>query len=68
VTGAAGKLHPVEADMTTLSDTKLTDTQLIALSGATQRQDGVVSLPDRVKGMAANQGIFLLTFSHLHAD
>jgi Protein of unknown function (DUF3489) len=45
----------MEADMTTLGKTKLTDTQLIALSGATQRQDGVVSLPDRIKGMAAQK-------------
>jgi hypothetical protein len=44
--------------MTSLSDTKLTDTQLIALSGATQRQDGVVSLPERIKGMAATRGSF----------
>jgi hypothetical protein len=49
VTGAAGKPRLVEADMTSLSDTKLTDTQLIALSGATQRQDGVVSLPSMPK-------------------
>ncbi len=41
--------------MTTLGGTKLTDTQLIALSGATQRQDGAVSLPERVKGMAARK-------------
>jgi hypothetical protein len=42
----------MEADMTTLSGTKLTDTQLIPLSGAAQRQDGAVSLPERIKGMA----------------
>ena len=41
--------------MTTLTNTKLTDTQLIALSGATQRQDGAVSLPDRIKGTAAQK-------------
>ena len=41
--------------MTTLSGTKLTDTQLIALSGAAQRQDGAVSLPERIKGMAAQK-------------
>ena len=41
--------------MTTLSGTKLTDTQLIALSGAVQRQDGAVSLPERIKGMAAQK-------------
>jgi hypothetical protein len=45
----------MEADMTTLTSTKLTDTQLIALSGATQRQDGAVSLPDRIKGIAAKK-------------
>jgi hypothetical protein len=45
----------MEADMTTLSGTKLTDTQLIALSGAAQRQDGAVSLPERIKGMAAQK-------------
>src|ERR1700730_4336064 len=45
----------MEADMTTLSGTKLTDTQLIALSGAVQRQDGAVSLPERIKGMAAQK-------------
>ncbi len=39
--------------MMTLSGTKLTDTQLIALSGAAQRQDSAVSLPERIKGMAA---------------
>jgi hypothetical protein len=39
----------MEADMTTLGKTKLTDTQLIA------RQDGAVSLPDRIKGMAAQK-------------
>jgi len=41
--------------MTTLGKTKLTDTQLIALSGAAQRQDAAVSLPDRIKGMAAKK-------------
>jgi hypothetical protein len=41
--------------MTTLTSTKLTDTRLIALSGATQRQDGAVSLPDRIKGMATQK-------------
>ena len=41
--------------MTTLTRTKLTDTQLIALSGAAWRQDGTVSLPERIKGMAAQK-------------
>ena len=30
-------------------------TVIIALSGATQRQDGAVSLPDRIKGIAAQK-------------
>src|SRR2546426_8757621 len=30
-------------------------TVIIALSGATQRQDGAVSLPDRIKGTAAQK-------------
>ena len=41
--------------MTTLTRTKLTNTQLIALSGAARRQDGTVSLPERIKGMAAQK-------------
>jgi hypothetical protein len=41
--------------MTTLTSTKLTDTQLIALSDAAQHQDGAVSLPERIKGMAAQK-------------
>jgi hypothetical protein len=32
---------------------RLSDTQLIALSVASQREDGAVSLPDRIKGAAA---------------
>jgi hypothetical protein len=32
---------------------KLSDTQLVALSTATQRDDGAVVLPDRLKGGAA---------------
>jgi hypothetical protein len=32
---------------------RLSDTQLIALSIASQREDGAVSLPDRIKGAAA---------------
>lgn len=34
---------------------KLTDTQLIALSGAAQRDDGVIVMPDRVRGQAATR-------------
>ncbi|PNE09645.1 MAG: hypothetical protein CR217_18950 [Beijerinckiaceae bacterium] len=30
-------------------------TVIIALSGATQRQDGAVSLPDRIKGIAVQK-------------
>ena len=32
---------------------RLSDTQLIALSSASQREDGAVTLPDRIKGAAA---------------
>jgi hypothetical protein len=35
------------------SKRRLSDTQLIALSSAPQREDGAVSLPDRIKGAAA---------------
>jgi hypothetical protein len=38
--------------MTKLTQIRLTDTQLIVLSGATQRPDGVLTLPERLKGMA----------------
>jgi hypothetical protein len=48
-------VNRTEADMTTLTSTKLTNTQLIALSGAVQRQDGTVSLPERIKGTAAQK-------------
>ena len=49
---AGGRTCPavnrMEADITTLTRTKLTDTQLIALSGAAWRQDGtVVNLLER---------------------
>jgi hypothetical protein len=33
----------------------LSDTQLIALSNAAQREDGVVSISDRLKGAAAQK-------------
>ena len=41
--------------MTKLTQIRLTDTQLIVLSGATQRPDGVLTLPERLKGMAAQK-------------
>jgi hypothetical protein len=31
---------------------QLSDTQLIALSSTSQREDGAVTLPDRIKGAA----------------
>jgi len=34
---------------------RLSDTQLIALSNAAQREDGVVSISDRLKGAAAQK-------------
>src|SRR6202521_2025125 len=36
---------------------KLTDTQLVALSTAAQRDDGAVVLPDRLKGGAATKAM-----------
>jgi hypothetical protein len=55
-----GDLSPHTAEEATMSDVnensrklRLSDTQLIALSSASQREDGAVSLPDRIKGAAA---------------
>jgi Protein of unknown function (DUF3489) len=55
-----GDLSPHMAEEATMSDVnenfrkpRLSDTQLIALSSASQREDGAVSLPDRIKGAAA---------------
>ncbi len=40
---------------------RLSDTQLIALSNASQRQDGAIELPDRIKGAAAVKLVTSLT-------
>jgi hypothetical protein len=39
---------------------RLSDTQLIALSAASQREDGVISISDRLKGAAAQKFISTL--------
>jgi hypothetical protein len=38
---------------------KLTDTQLIILSSASQREDGLAVLPQTLKGGAAMRGVLL---------
>jgi hypothetical protein len=52
-------LHRKEATMSKsfkeATVVKLTDTQLLALSGATHRDDGVIVMPDRVQGQAAKK-------------